>query len=235
MNTRILEEAAARATEDLSRPDLTEEDRDAVSRAWEFFTEGGISWALAKWHARREIRWTQRGRMFPESARSITSNRRSWMTKLARGPKRRDFDVRWNIDQSPSPAALAADRLDVEEWCDHLSVRQKRIVARLAEGLDPQTIAKELVVRFQVVYIEIYKLRRSWRHFAGLPQERAALTSRERSVLELLTRGVETSAIAQQLHMSPCDVRMTKSIAMRKLGAFTPEAVALKLTEVPPE
>jgi DNA-binding CsgD family transcriptional regulator len=60
----------------------------------------------------------------------------------------------------------------------------------------------------------------------------AALTRREREVLERLAEGHATEEVAQLLHVSPHTVRSRVKSLLRKLGARNREhAVAIALTE----
>lgn len=49
----------------------------------------------------------------------------------------------------------------------------------------------------------------------------ASLTARERQILDLLAGGVETGAIAEQLHLAPSTVRWYVQIVLEKLGAHS--------------
>ena len=64
------------------------------------------------------------------------------------------------------------------------------------------------------------------------PGRTAALTRRERDVLERLAEGRATEEVAALLHVSPHTVRSRVKTVLRKLGARNREhAVAIALTE----
>jgi DNA-binding NarL/FixJ family response regulator len=213
---------------------------DALSIAWERSARSGLQWTIAKWHARRELRCYGMSRTFTESARSTNNDQRRNNPRLNPGPRRTGREVEWMANTTdPRPDVLAADRLDLEEWCDHLSHRQKRILSLLQEGYDVEEIAVRVETSGATVYAEVNRMRRSWVHFSSLtgesnpelgdrgrPRAQNVLTQREVMVLKLVVEGLNETEICQRIGATRAVVSYVKVTAQRKVKAFTPEAIA---------
>jgi len=79
--------------------------------------------------------------------------------------------------------------------------------------------------------LDEFRAREHGRHASQLNRLGVQLTSRERQVLELLERGLETAEIGERLSISAVTVRRHVSEILRKLGAPDREAALRLLRE----